>query len=134
MNIRDTLKQCGAEKFQKQIREAGGIYTTEEVSEFLGIPPNAVQKRLEQGCLLAVPFENNYGYPIWQFDKKDVVDHFSEIMAILNTSLPIGITQFFLTYDEDLESTPIEALKSCDPNQLEIVKLLAQQFYQQVAR
>jgi len=53
---------------------------------------------------------------------------------MLNTNSPVGIVQFFLTTDEDLQKKPIDVLKGGDTKELARVKILAKQFYQQVAR
>ena len=131
---RALLKLRGQIAFRKQITESGGAYTTKEVAELLGISPGAVRKRLERGSLLAVSLGENSSYPVWQFDDNGIVSHFSEIMAMVETNSSVGLVQFFLTCDEDLKQTPIEALKSGDPDRLAIVRILAQQFNQQVAR
>ena len=134
MSNSDILKKRGKEAFRNQISESGGTYTTDEVSELLGITAIAVQKFLERGHLLAIPLGDKTCYPVWQFDENGVVEHFSVIMAMLNTSSPVGVVQFFLTHDLYLGQTPIDALRSGDPKQLDKVKLLAGQFYQQIAR
>ena len=134
MDKKEILKLCGKNAFRKQIEESGGVYSTKEVSELLGISPSAVRMRLMRGQLLAIPFGGTTVFPVWQFDENGVIEHFLEIKATLSTSSPVGVVQFFLTYDEDLGHTPIEALKSGNPSQLELVKILAKQFNKQVAR
>lgn len=131
---RAILKLKGQMAFRQQIEASGGVYTTEDVAKLLAITPSAVRKRLERERLLSVPFGDKTSYPVWQFDEQGVVKHFAEIMASLQTTSPVGVVQFFLTYDEELDQTPIEALKSGDATKLEAVKILAEQFNQQVAR
>jgi hypothetical protein len=131
---RAVLKLRGQMAFREQIEEAGGVFTTQQVAQLLGITPSAVRKRLERGRLLAVPFGEGANYPVWQFDENGVIEHFADIMAMLNTTSPVGMVQFFLTYDEDIGQTPIDALKEGNPRDFEIVKILARQFNQQVAR
>jgi len=53
---------------------------------------------------------------------------------MLDTSSSVGIFHFFLTYDEDLGQTPINALKEGMPRHLKMLKILAAQFNQQIAR
>lgn len=134
MSKRNILKKRGKEAFQKQISESGGTYTTHEVSELLCITASAVQKLTEHCHLLAIPLGDKTCYPVWQFDENGVIEHFSVIMGMLNTSSPVGVVQFFLTNDLYLGQSPIDALRSGDPKQLDKVKLLAKQFYQQIAR
>lgn len=128
------VKLRGQMAFRRQIEEAGGVLNTQQVAELLGITPGAVRKRLERGRLLAVPFGEGANYPVWQFDENGVIEHFADIMAMVNTTSPAGMVQFFLAYDEDMGKTPIDALKEGNPRDFEIVKILAQQFNQQVAR
>jgi len=131
---RALLKLRGQIAFRQQIEDSGGVYTTQQVAELLGISPSAVRKRLERGRLLAIPFGEGSNFPVWQFDETGVLEHFAEIMAMLDTASSAGKARFFLAYDEDLQQTPIDALKAKDAEQLEIVRILAQQFNQQVAR
>lgn len=131
---RARLKLQGQIAFRHQIEQAGGVYSTEEVAKLLNISSGAVRKRLERGRLLSVPIGEKASFPVWQFGEEGVVKHFPDIMSSLKTSSPIGVVQFFLTFDEDLGETPIEALKSGGAEKLELVKILAEQHYQQVAR
>jgi len=63
-----------------------------------------------------------------------VVEHFADIMGMLNTTLPVGAVQFFLIDGVYLGQSPIEALRSGEDKLLDKVRLLAGQFYQQIAR
>ena len=48
---------------------AGGLLSTGEVAELLGISPQAVQQRRTRGTLLALPTaQGDWGYPALQFD------------------------------------------------------------------
>ncbi|MEJ1362011.1 MAG: hypothetical protein RPU34_05705 [Candidatus Sedimenticola sp. (ex Thyasira tokunagai)] len=134
MNRKEVLIARGLMAFRQQIEDAGGVYTTQQVTELLGITPGDVRKRLERGRLLAVSMGEGTSYPVWQFDDKGVIERFADIMAMISTTSPVGMVQFFLTHDEDMGKTPVEALKGGDPKQLKMVKILAQQFNQQVAR
>ncbi len=131
---RAMLKIQGQISFRQQIIDAGGAYTTKEVANLLGISASAVRKRLERGRLLAVPLGKSSSYPVWQFDENGVVGHFADVMAMVNTTSPVGMVQFFLTYDEDLGKTPIDVLKGGNLNDVKMVEVLAQQFNQQIAR
>ena len=132
MNRKETLKELGAAAYNMQVKSAG-ILSAQEVSELLGIPISEVALRLRTGSLLAVQVDEGRAFPSWQFNKNRVVEHFPEIMLMLDTS-SVGVFRFFQTYDEDLACTPIEALKSGEHKQFGIVKILAQQFNKQVAR
>ena len=127
------LKQRGAEAFAKQIRDAGGTYSIDEVSLLLGIPKSEVKE--QSGAeLLGIKLQGETVYPCWQFDGHEVIENFTEIMAILKTDSPVGIVQFFLTRDEDLQKKPVDVLKGGDIKELATVRILAKQFYQQVAQ
>lgn len=129
-----SLKLKGQITFRQQIIDAGGTYSTIEVADLLGISTSAVRKRLECGRLLSVIFGDITSYPVWQFDEKGVVTQFVNTMALLDTSSPVSAFRFFLTHDQDLGCTPIKALKKGERKQLKTVKILAQQFNQQIAR
>ncbi|MFK5949502.1 MAG: hypothetical protein QM500_12120 [Methylococcales bacterium] len=131
---RALLKLKGQIAFREQVEVAGGVFTTKEVADLLSTSPGAVRKRVERKRLLTIPFGKEARFPVWQFDEHSVVNSFANIMALLDTSSPIGIFRFFLTYDDDLKCTPIEALKENNINQLRNVKILASQFNQQIAR
>ena len=134
MNKKSILKQGGAEAFSKQLRNEGGTYTIDEVSRLLGISISEVEERTGSE-FLAVQLDEGISYPCWQFDGNEVVKYFSDVMAMLDLSYsPVGIVQFFLTKDEDLNKSLIDALKDGNKKELALVKLLAQQFHQQVAR
>jgi len=127
------LKQRGAEAFSKQLSEAGGTYSIDEVSQLLGIPKNKIKVKTGSD-LLGIQLPGEVVYPCWQFDGDSILDNFTEIMSMLNTDSPVSIVQFFLTTDEDLKNKPIDVLKGGDINELARVKLLAKQFYIQGAR
>jgi len=128
------LKLQGRPVFRQQLADAGGVYNTKEVADLLNISSDAVRKRAAQGRFLIVRLGEQTCYPVWQFDDGNIVEHFTDVMIMLDTTSSVGVVQFFLSYDEDLEQTPIEALKSGDPDKLAIVEILAKQFNQQVAR
>jgi len=127
------LKQRGAEAFVKQLREAGGTCSTDEVSRLLGISKGEVKEQTGSK-LLGIQFQDEIVYPCWQFDGDAIVENFTEILAMLNTDSSVAIVQFFLTTDEDLKKKTIDALKDGKEKEIAIVKILAKQFYQQVAR
>ncbi len=131
---RAKLQLKGLLSFRKQIENAGGVYSTQEVANLLNISQSAVRKRLERGRLFAIPYGENTSYPVWQFDEGGVLEHFLEIRDMLGTSSPVGAVQFFLNYEEDLEERPIDVLQRHDESKLNTVITLAKQFNQQVAR
>lgn len=133
MNKKAILKKRGNKAFHKQIMESGGTYTSEEVSCLLGIPLIDVAERRNYD-LLALQFDDDIAYPCWQFNENAVVEHFAEIIALLDTLSMVSVVQFFLSKDEELNKSPIDVLKEGVPNEIARVRLLAKQFHQQVAR
>jgi PHD/YefM family antitoxin component YafN of YafNO toxin-antitoxin module len=127
------LKQRGAEEFTKQLRDAGGTCSIDEVSQLLGISQKEVKEKTGSE-LLGIQFKGKVVYPVWQFNGSVIIEYFSEIMAMLKTDSSVGIVQFFLTTDEDLHKKPIDVLKDGDKKEIATVKILAKQFYRQVAR
>jgi len=130
---KSVLKQRGTEEFAKQLRDAGGTCSIDEVSQLLDISKSEV-KELTCSELLGVELQGRIVYPCWQFDDGAIVEKFTEIMAMLNTDSSVARVQFFLTTDEDLKKKPIDVLKDGDAKEIDFVKILAKQFYQQVAR
>ena len=134
MNKIKSLKETGKKAFRKQLVDAGGTYTAREVSLLLDISSIKIEEQKNIN-LLAVQVGDDTLYPCWQFDGNVVVENFTEIMVMLNTSSPVDIVQFFLTKDEDLGCiSPIVALKMGIPEQVALVKILAKQFHQHCAR
>ena len=132
MNKKSILKRRGAEAFSKQLISNGGTYTIDEVSGFLGISISEVEERTGSE-FLAVQIDKVISYPRWQFKGNKLVEHFSEVMVLLNTT-PVTVVQFFLTTAENLNKSPIDALRTGNEKEFGSVKLLAQQFEQQIAR
>ncbi len=132
-NKKAALKQRGAEAFAKQLREAGGTCSINEVSQLLGILKSEVKEQTGSE-FLGIQLQGETVYPVWQFDENAIVKNFTEIMAMLNTDSSVAIVQFFLTTDAVLKKKPINVLKGGDTKEIATVKILAKQFYQQVAR
>lgn len=97
--------------FRQQIEAAGGNYTSQQVADLLGIKPDAVRKRRAKGQLIAISQGDHHVYPTFQFDQSGVVEHLPGLLDIPQAESPVDAVQFFLTPDEDLGDTPINALK-----------------------
>ncbi|MGD9172364.1 MAG: hypothetical protein PVI97_20275 [Candidatus Thiodiazotropha sp.] len=61
---RALLKLRGQMAFRQQIEEAGGMFTTQQAAELVGVTPGAVRKWLVRRRLLAVPFGEGANYPV----------------------------------------------------------------------
>jgi len=133
LSKKDLVKFRGKSAFQEMLYEHGTLLT-KEVATFLGISEGAVRKRFERGTLIAVHVGNTLRFPAWQFDEAGVVEQLNEVKSLLSSQAPVSVIQFFMTRFPEIEDTPINALKSGEPEKLELVKLLARQWRQQIAR
>jgi len=131
---RTLLKLQGHTAFHHQLHLSGGAYSTSQVADLLKISAEAVRKRVSRGKLLAIQLGDGHGFPVWQFDDGSVVQHFDEILGLLKNTRPVGAVQFFITENEVLGKTPIDALKQGSETELETVRLLARQWRQHIAR
>jgi hypothetical protein len=103
---------------QEDLREAGGVYNLDEVRTLMhGVSRQAIDKRVQDGNLLAVPGPSNRRiYPTLQF-KQDgsVVEGLRVVCAALPTSNPWTILNFLARPDDRLDGrTPIDVLKAGD--------------------
>ena len=106
----------GAAIARETLRAAGGAYNLEEVQALLnGVTRQAVEKKVNEGALLAVPGPSNRrSYPTVQFDDGGaLVDGLKDVAAALPTRNPWSILHFLVTPDGRLGGrTPIDLLKS----------------------
>lgn len=103
---------------QEDLREAGGAYDLEQVRTLMrGVSRQAVDKRVQEGSLLAVPGPSNRrSYPTVQF-KGDgtVVPGLKAVRDALQTANPWKVLNFLINPDPRLDRRrPIELLKSGD--------------------
>ena len=130
---RALLKLRGQMAFREQLVKAGGVYSTQEVAELLGTSVGAIRKRAERNTMIAIASGGQLQFPVWQFSETGTIDGLVGILTALNTTA-VSAIQFLLTSDEDLGTTPLEAIKGANADQMGIVALLAKQWQQQVAR
>lgn len=94
------------------VERAGGMLTSQEVAELLGISRQAVDKRRRGGGLLAVRQGSDWRYPRCQFDRHEVVAGLPELLAALDQPDPWVALDFLLAPDDALEGLgPLEALR-----------------------
>ncbi|MBB4188543.1 hypothetical protein GGE07_005222 [Sinorhizobium terangae] len=103
---------------QQDLREAGGAYDLEQVRTLMrGVSRQAVDKRVQEGSLIAVPGPSNRrSYPTVQF-KRDgtVVPGLKAVRDALHTTNPWTVLNFLINPDARLnQRRPIELLKSGD--------------------
>jgi hypothetical protein len=102
------------------LRQEGGVISSRQVAEILGISRQAVDKRRLQGKLLAVSLgRRGYFYPLWQFGDKGVLEGFEEVMEILRDEDPWTIMIFFLSKNSMLKNKkPLDKLRQRHLNEV----------------
>jgi hypothetical protein len=100
---------------QEDLQEAGGAYDLEQVRTLMrGVSRQAVDKRVQEGSLLAVPGPSNRrSYPTLQFNSDGtVVDGLKAVSEALPTRNPWTILNFLAQPDDRLSGRkPIDVLK-----------------------
>jgi hypothetical protein len=101
---------------QEDLRKAGGAYDLEQVRTLMqGVSRQAVDKRVQEGSLLAVPGPSNRrSYPTLQFNPDGtIVEGLKAVCAALPTSNPWTILNFLAHPDDRLRGRkPIDVLKA----------------------
>jgi hypothetical protein len=101
---------------QEDLRKAGGAYDLEQVRALMrGVSRQAVDKRVQEGSLLAVPGPSNRrSYPTLQFNRDGtVVEGLKAVGAALPTNNPWTILNFLAHPDDRLQGRkPIDVLKA----------------------
>lgn len=108
----------GVEIAQQDLREAGGAYTLEQVRLLMqGISRQAVDKRVQEGSLLAVPGPGNRrAYPTLQFlNDGSLVGGLKAVREALGSDNPWYMLNFLNRPDSNLNGVrPIELLRRGD--------------------
>lgn len=106
----------GVRTAQEDLKRAGGAYELDEVRTLLnGVSRQAVEKRVREGSLLAVPGPSNRRrFPTVQFtDDGEVVDGLREVRQALPFRNPWAVLNFLVNPDTRLGGRrPIDALKA----------------------
>jgi hypothetical protein len=101
---------------QEDLRKAGGAYDLEQVRTLMqGVSRQAVDKRVQEGSLLAVPGPSNRrSYPTLQFNADGtIVEGLKAVCAALPTNNPWTILNFLAHPDDRLQGRkPIDVLKA----------------------
>jgi hypothetical protein len=101
---------------QEDLRDAGGAYDLEQIQELLhGVSRQAIDKRVNDGTLLAVPGPSNRrSYPTLQFNEDgSVVQGLKPVREALPTSNPWTVLNFLARPDDRLGGRrPIDVLKA----------------------
>ncbi|TWB89912.1 hypothetical protein FBZ93_11524 [Bradyrhizobium macuxiense] len=119
---------------QEDLRRSGGAYDLEQVRTLLrGISRQAVDKRVQEGSLLAVPGPSNHrSFPTLQFNVDGtVVEGLKSVQEALPTSNPWTILNFLTQPDDRLGGRkPIDLLRE---GKVELVVEAARRMAQQGA-
>jgi len=90
----------------------GEPLTSEEVAALLGISRQAVNKRRSSGKLLAIRLGARFGYPSWQFEKRQTVTGLEETLDALAQHDPWMQLAFFVNGNTRLAGeTPLSELR-----------------------
>jgi len=103
---------------QDDLREAGGAFDVDEVRTILrGVSRQAVDRRVQEGSLLAVPGPHNRrSYPTLQFNPDGtIVAGLKAVREALPTSNPWTVLNFLAQPDDRLDGRkPIDLLRRGD--------------------
>jgi len=74
----------GLDAKARLIEQNGGVFKTEQVAEYLGITPQAVNKRLALRQLVGLTFrKRGHVFPAWQFTDRGTVRGLEEVLSAL---------------------------------------------------
>ena len=105
----------GVEYARADLRDAGGAYDVEQVRALLhDVSRQAIDKRVKEGSLLAVPGPSNRRrFPTVQFrDDGAVIDGLKEVQEALGYSSQWAVLNFLVNPDDNLnDERPIDVLR-----------------------
>lgn len=108
----------GVRVAQQDLEDAGGAYDLEQVRTLLrGVSRQAIDKRVQEGSLLAVPDPSNHrGYPTFQFNGDgSIVAGLKEVREALPVKSSWAVLNFLVNPDDRLAGRkPIEVLRAAD--------------------
>lgn len=106
-------KLRGLELRQEILQKAGGVLTSEEVADLLGVSRQAVDKRRSANQLLALTQgRRGYQYPGFQFEDGKALAGLDKVLANLEALDPWMQLRFFTSPNERLSGrTPLEVLR-----------------------
>lgn len=106
----------GVRVAEQDLEDAGGAYDLEQVRTLLrGISRQAIDKRVQEGSLLAVPGPSNHrSYPTLQFNRDgSIVAGLRDVREALPVESPWAVLNFLVNPDDRLEGRkPIDVLRS----------------------
>ena len=125
-------KLRGLKRKMQMLKMAGGVLSSEQVAQVLGISRQAVDKRRSSNQLLALTQgRRGYSYPAFQFQDGKTINGLEEVLAQLKALDPWMQMVFFTSENERLGGkTPIESLQA---GLMEEVKAVANGYGEQGA-
>jgi hypothetical protein len=93
--------------------QEGGMLSSAQMGQALGITRQAVDKRRKQGTLIGLDLgRRGFAYPAWQVEATGTLPGLADILSELADESPWGQTAFFLTSNVWLDGdTPLAALR-----------------------
>ena len=107
----------GKKIVEADLKEAGGTFKLEDVQKLLnGVSRQALEKRVKEGSLLAIPGPSNRRrYPTIQFTDDGVVPGLKKVQEALPTRNPWAVLNFLVHPDDRLRGRkPIDVLRNGD--------------------
>ena len=104
----------GIQIARHDLQESGGAFDLSQVTELLGISRQAVDKKVKDDALLAVPGPNGQRrYPVAQFTEEGVVPGLRQVLAALPSRNAWFRLNFLVNPDPHLDRRrPIDLLKA----------------------
>ena len=104
----------GIEIARKDLQESGGAFDLGQVTELLGISRQAVDKKVKDDALLAVPGPNGQRrYPVVQFTEDGIVPGLKQVLSALPSGSGWFRLNFLVNRDPRLDGRrPIDLLKA----------------------
>jgi hypothetical protein len=104
---------AGVDARSRLIEQNGGVFKTEQVAEYLGISPQAVNKRRSACQLLGLTFrKRGYVFPAWQFDQRGAIAGLQEVLSVLSEHDEWMQNSFFVSPNTRLGgSRPLDLLR-----------------------
>ena len=121
----------GIRMAEDDLRDSGGTYNQEQVRDLLnGITRQALEKRVREGSVLAVPGPSNRRrYPAVQFMQDGPIAGLKDVRDALPTRNPWAVLNFLIHPDPRLSgSKPINVLRNGDvPRVVAAARAMGQQ-------
>jgi hypothetical protein len=103
----------GLDAKARLIEQNGGVFKTEQVAEYLGITPQAVNKRHAQRQLVGLTFrKRGHVFPAWQFTDRGTVPGLDQVLRALRPHDEWMQNVFFVNPNTRLEGRrPLDLLR-----------------------